>query len=140
MADKATASEGVVDPTGNDFLDTLILGSKWNDDHSLTFYFDDGSLPDDVWLAEAKDALRDVFAIYETYADLDFQEVDEAADANFVLRMNTMAEIEATASFGYPDPDDDQAVGQFPIDWSRWTPWHLQVGGYAFGQYAGNIF
>ena len=132
MADMATASAGVVDPTGNDFIDTLVLDLKWNDDHPVTFYFDDGTLPSDEWLDAAKDALRNALDIYEEYIALQFEEVDAPGDANFILRMNTMEEIEATARFEYPDPTDDQSVGQFPLDWSRWTPWHLQVGGYAF--------
>ncbi|MGE0719650.1 MAG: M10 family metallopeptidase, partial [Alphaproteobacteria bacterium] len=132
MVNKASASENVVDMTGNDFLDTLIIGDRWNDDHAVTFYFDDGSQPEDVWLDAAKDALRNVFSTYETYIDVQFQEVASAADANFVLRMDSLDEIAATARFGHPDESDDQALGQFPFDWSRWTPWHLQVGGYAY--------
>ncbi|MCC7275014.1 MAG: M10 family metallopeptidase C-terminal domain-containing protein [Alphaproteobacteria bacterium] len=132
MVDKATASENVVPPTGNAFLDTLIIGHKWNDDHPVTFYFDNGTAPEDVWLDGAKDAVRNALSTYETYIALEFDEVDNQADANFVLRMNSLDEIGATARFGYPDESDDQAVGQFPFDWSRWTPWHLEVGGYAF--------
>jgi len=132
MADKATASDNVVPATGNPFLDTLIYGHKWNDDHPVTFYFDDGTEPEDVWLEAAKDAMREALAIYETYIDLEFEEVDDPDDANFTLVMNTRTEIGGTARFGDPEESTANALGQFPNDWSRWTEWHLQVGGYAF--------
>src|SRR5262249_42755569 len=125
---KATASEGVVAATGNDYLDTLIRGDKWNKNHAVTYYFDNGTLPEDVWLDVAKDAVTSVLNTYEHYIDLDFQQVYNAADANFVLRMNSLDEIGANAKFEYPDESDDQSVGQFPFDWSRWTSWHLQQG------------
>lgn len=80
------------------------------------------ALPEDVWLDAAKDAVRNALSTFEDYVDLQFEEIEGASDANFVLRMNSMEEIGATARFGYPDPDDDQAVGQFPFDWGAGRP------------------
>ncbi|MGE0724470.1 MAG: M10 family metallopeptidase C-terminal domain-containing protein, partial [Alphaproteobacteria bacterium] len=130
----ATASNGVVGMTGNDLLDTLIIGDKWNDVHPVTFFFDDGGADAaDDWFDEARDALREALDIYSTYIDLTFQEVDDEDDANLVLRMASWEDLPgtATATFEYPDEDDPSAVGQFPYEWGLWTPWHLQVGGYA---------
>src|SRR6186997_2065512 len=116
MPVKASASENSVSATGNDYLDTLIHGDKWNNDHAVTFYFDNGSLPEDVWIDAGKDAVRSVLNTYEHYIDLQFQEVNNAADANFVLRMDTEAEMDsAVGHFDSPDASDDQALGQFKI-------------------------
>ena len=79
--------------TGNDYLDTLILGNQWNNSFAITYYFDDGVAPEEAWLDEAKDAFHSVFAVYENYINLEFVEVDNAADANLVMVMTTTAEI-----------------------------------------------
>ena len=119
--------------TGNDYLDSLIIGDRWNNSYAITYYFDDGVTPEEAWLDEAKDAFRSVFGVYENYINLEFVEVENAADANLVMEMTTTAEIGgATAIFDFPDAMDDQSIGQFPFDWPLWTEWHLQQGGYAY--------
>ena len=135
MPTKATASENSVAATGNPYLDTLILGDKWNKDHAVTFYFNDRTLPEQEWIEEGKDAVRAALAAYENYIDLEFEEVDNAADANFVMGMYSAAEMGANVlgRFGSPTADDDQAIGKFRWDWGRWTPEHLQVGGFGYG-------
>ncbi|MGE0724468.1 MAG: hypothetical protein AB7O45_08840 [Alphaproteobacteria bacterium] len=133
MATMATATDNAVAPTGNDFLDTLIWGDKWNDDHPVTFFFDDGTTSDDVWTEVEKDAIRNALDIYEEYIALQFEEVNDAGDANFVLVLSNEDDIGGAAGkFEDPDEATDQALGQFRYTWNRWTPLHLQVGGYAF--------
>jgi serralysin len=127
-----TAIANSIAATGNDYLDSLIIGDQWNNNFAITYYFDDGVGPEEAWLDEAKAAFVSVFGVYENYIDIEFVEVDNAADANLVMVMDTTDEINATARFEFPDASDDQAVGQFPYNWSRWTEWHLQQGGYAY--------
>ena len=130
MADKASVSVGAVPPTQNRYLDTLIQGNHWNDDHPVTFYFEDNSADQRAWTEAEKDAFREALATYENYIDIEFEEVDNRADANLVLTLDTLEDINATARFEYPG-SDAESVGQFPYDWERWTDWHLQKGGYA---------
>lgn len=134
----ASVELDAVDPTGNPYLDTLISGDRYASDSPITYFFDDtdGAGPNgaaDDWQPWAKDAFRDVFDTYSQYIPIDFVEVYTAAEANFILRMDSWEQIpgKATATFDYPNASG-QAIGQFPYEWNRWTPEHLQQGGYAW--------
>ena len=63
-------------------------------------------MPEQEWIEEGKDAVRAALAAYENYIDLEFEEVDNAADANFVMGMYSAAEMGADVlgRFGSPMP------------------------------------
>ena len=83
-----------------------------------------------AWLEEGKDAFRSVLGAYENYIDLEFDEVENAANANFVIEhdYNELKSRARSAVFDFPEATDDQSIGKFPFDWPLWTEWHLQSG------------
>lgn len=119
-------------PNGNPYLEALVSDSWWDNSSAITYYASDDDADGRDWSAEALAALDKAFDLWATVADLTFQKVGAAADANLVEIVDT-----ASGSLGWHDLPDISgptfaSEGHYNIGGLGWDAAGLQLGGYGF--------
>ncbi|MGE3917729.1 MAG: matrixin family metalloprotease [Hyphomicrobiaceae bacterium] len=125
-----TTYGGTVGNSGNVMLEGIIWGQKWSNAQPITYFFDSaGSTA--AWTEAEKTSFRAALASWAAVANVTFQEVFTAGEANFVERKTYDADQGSLGSHQIPN-GTGQVVGNFNPNGYGWTAQGLQPGGLGF--------
>ena len=123
--------------SGNRYIDGLLWGGKWETNIGpITYHFVEGSYDGFFgasWRAYEKQAFYDSFAILESFANVQFQEVGLRNQANLRPMIVNNAQLGAGTLGAHEVPvGQDSATGLFNRDGLGWNNSGLDVGGFGF--------
>lgn len=127
-------------PTGNEILDSILWGGRRWPDGKIKYAFSDDPFK---WLPKEKEAFREVLKTWSDVADIDFREVKNTKNANFIEKIVDSRTFGGSIAGAHETPkknatSDDKAKGWYNYqtygapDGSGFNLDSLKTGGFFF--------
>ena len=119
---------GRVGDTGNVYIDSLVWGQSWDVSTPITYYFDNAS-SSSAWQPNEIAAYEAALETWSDVANVTFQQVATAAEANFIETLYT----DSPGNLGFHGvPGGRRAVGGYNENGYGWDAEGLTPGGLGF--------